>query len=197
MAMEPNPAWLSAWLTGKASEPEALARFDSLPGAVPERLTGVWRGVGLATGHPLDDLLEILGWYGKSVEDPDRVHPLLFRRPSGRVVPINPALMPTGVALRWPALARSRASRSAFAALGQLLHAPRHAARIRLRSFRGKSGAALIYHDQPIIDHLRRVDGDKLIGLMERSGMERPYFFLLRRDAQGASPGAAESEQRG
>jgi len=166
---------------------EALARFDALPGLDPEDLTGQWRGQTLPTGHPLDGLLEALGWHGKAIEGPDRVHPLLFRLHSGRVVPLDPAWMPTPVALRWPALARSAPTRAAFAALGPLLRARGPAAKLALRDFRGRRSAALVYDRQPITDHLRRADEDHVIGLMERKGMAAPFFFLLTRETGSLS----------
>ena len=194
MPTGPDLSWLSAWLAGPVRLGEALSRFDGLSGVVPDEVTGLWRGRTLATGHPLDGLLETLGWYGKSVETPEHVHPLLFRQ-SGRIVPLSPALMPTGIALRWPGLSRSHPVRFAFAALGPFLHTRRHAARLGLRDYRGRHGTALIYHDQPIADHLRRVAPDRLIGLMERKGMDRPFVFLLTREPsttgqaeQGRSP---------
>ncbi|EYD78079.1 hypothetical protein Rumeso_00315 [Rubellimicrobium mesophilum DSM 19309] len=177
------PAWLSDWQARGLSTPEALACIDQLPAPDPEAVIGRWRGRTLPTDHPLDGLLEALGWQGKAVESPERVHPLLFRLPSGQVIPLEPALMPTRVALRWPALARSRPVRAAFAALGPLLRARGPAARLAPRVFRGRSGIALIYDRRPIADHLRRVDAGHVIGIMERKGMARPFFFLLSREA--------------
>lgn len=142
-----------------------------------------WQGESLSTGHPMDGLLEALGWYGKAVEGLDRVHPLLFRRPSGRVVAMEPALMPVRVALAWPSLARGRMVQTAFVALGPVLRARGPTASLGVRDFRGRRSAALIYASQPIVDYLRRVDADRVVGLMERSGMEAPFFFLLVRDA--------------
>ena len=176
------PGWLSAWQVHTVSTPEALARFDALPSIRPEDLVGHWQGRSLPTGHPLDGLLESLGWYGKSIESPARVHPLIFRLPSGRVVPLEPALMPTGVALRWPALARSAPVRAAFAALGPLLRSHGPAAHLAPRELRGRTSTALVYDRQRITDHLRRVDADHVIGLMERIGMAKPFFFLLSRE---------------
>ncbi|HVG47977.1 MAG TPA: GXWXG domain-containing protein [Rubellimicrobium sp.] len=161
---------------------EALARFDALPGLDPQDLVGAWRGQTLSTGHPLDGLLEALGWHGKLVESPDRVHPLLFRLRSGRVVPMEPALMPTPVALRWPRLARSAPTRAAFAVLGPLLRARGPAAKLALREVRGHRSAALVYDSQPITDYLRLADEDRVVGLMERKGMAAPFFFLLTRE---------------
>ena len=123
-----------------------------------------------------------LGWYGKAFESADSVHPLLFRTRSGEVIPLDPRFMPVSVALRWPSFARSAPVRTAFAAGRPLLHAHHSAARLRADNFRGKRSAALIYDRQPIVDHFRRIDDDRVLGLMEMRGMERPFFFLLTRE---------------
>ena len=185
--LPPLPPWLSSWTNLGLPETEALARFDALPSVTPGEMTGQWRGRTLPTGHPLDGLLEALGWHGKAVESPERVHPLLFRLRSGAVVPLDPALMPAAIALRWPAFARSAPVRAAFAALGPALRARGPGARLATRAFRGRPGTALVYDRQPIADHLRRVDADHVIGLMERTGMARPFFFLLSREASDLS----------
>lgn len=161
---------------------DALRRFDGLDALEPEEMMGQWRGAGLRTGHPLDGVLEALGWYGKAFEGPDRVHPLLFRSRSGGVISLDPALMPAAIALCWPRFARSRAVRWAFAAARPVLRARGSTARLRRLDFRGKFSAAMIYDGQPIIDHFRRIDDDRALGLMERRGMSSPYFFLLVRD---------------
>ncbi|WP_176556260.1 GXWXG domain-containing protein [Rubellimicrobium rubrum] len=176
-----EPSWLTDWLAEPLGTDAALARFDGLPGIGPGHLIGLWQGRTLPTGHPFDSLLEGLGWYGKSIEDSDRVHPLLFRRSSGRIVALNPALMPTAVALHRPGFARSLPVRLAFAALEPVLRARRHGATLGLRDFRGRQGTALIYHEQPITDHLRLAGPDRLVGLMERNGMANPFFFHLAR----------------
>lgn len=178
------PPWLSDWLARGVSMDEALRLFDELEALAPEAMMGRWKGRTLPTGHPLDGLLEALGWHGKEVETPERVHPLLFRRPGARVIPLEPALMPTGVALRWPALARSGPMRLAFAASAELLRARQPGARLEERDYRGRRGSVLVYHAQPIADHLRRVDEERVVGLMERDGMRKPFLFLLTRDRE-------------
>jgi hypothetical protein len=89
-----EPRWLSDWKTGHASRIEALARFDALEGVQPEAMIGRWRGMSLVTGHPLDGLLEELGWYGKAFESLDRMHPLLFRDALGELTALDASLMP-------------------------------------------------------------------------------------------------------
>jgi hypothetical protein len=90
--------------------------------------------------------------------------------------------MPVRVALRWPALAQSAPVRMAFAAGRPLLRSDHSAASLRASDFRGKRSAAMIYDRQPIVDHFRRIDDDRVLGLMAMRGMERPFFFLLTRD---------------
>ena len=178
----PIPGWPEAGLAGPASRAEALACFDSLAGVEPEFMIGRWRGAGLPTGHPLDGVLEALDWYGKAFESVDRVHPLLFRTRSGAVIPLDPRFMPVNMALRWPALAVSGPVRMAFRAVSGLLRSDKSAARLQAVTFRGKRSAAMIYDRRPITDHFRRIDDDRLLGLMEMYGMEMPYFFFLSRD---------------
>ena len=175
------PGWLGAGWAGPAGCADALACFDSLAGVEPEFMISRWRGAGLPTGHPLDGVLEALGWYGKAFESADRVHPLLFRSGSGAVIPLDPSFMPVSIALRWPALAKSAPVRLAFAAGRRLLRSNHSAARLRAKDFREKRSAAMIDR-LPIVDHFRRIDNDRVLGLMEMRGMERPYFFLLTRD---------------
>lgn len=177
-----EPGWLSSWRAGPVDGAEALSRFDSLPGLEPEAMIGRWRGAGLRTGHPLDGLLEALGWYGKAFESADCVHPLLFRSRSAAAIPLDPAMMPVGLALRWPGFAGSHAARMAFAAARPLLRSHRPAARLRRLLFRGRQSAAMVYDRQPITDHFRRIDDTRVLGLMERRSMERPFFFLLMRE---------------
>jgi hypothetical protein len=171
------------WTDSPKSTAEAMGLFDALPGVEPHDMVGRWRGRSLATGHPLDGLLELLGWYGKAFEPSREAHPLLFRTRSGAIVPLDPRLMPTAVALRWPEFARSRVTRMAFALLLPTLRIERPAAKLRSCNFRGRRSTAMVYNARPIIDHFRRVDADRLLGLMERpaSQPESPFFFELER----------------
>ena len=137
------------WLAGPVDCASALSCFDTLAGLEPEFMIGRWRGTGSPTGHPWDGILEALGWYGKAFESADRVHPLLFRTRSGAVIPLDPAYMPVGVALRWPALAKSAPVRMAFTVVRPLLRSDLSAARLRAVNFRGKRSAAMIYDSSP------------------------------------------------
>ena len=134
-----GPGWPENWLAGPADCANALSCFDTLAGLEPEFMIGRWRGAGLPTGHPLDGVLEALGWYGKAFESADRVHPLLFRTRSGAVIPLDPTFLPVSVALRWPALAKSAPVRMAFAAGRPLLRSDHSAARLRPVTFRGEA----------------------------------------------------------
>ena len=147
---------------------DALSSFDTLAGLEPEFMIGRWRGAGLPTGHPLDGVLELLGWYGKAFESADRVHPLLFRTRSGEVIPLDPRFMPVRLALRWPALAKSAPVRMAFVACRPLLRRPPFRCEPASRKLSGEAqrghGLRPKTHHRPFPQDRRRpsarVDGD-------------------------------------
>jgi hypothetical protein len=158
----------------------ALAFFDSLPAVACEEITGRYRGRELATGHPMDGLLEASGWYGKQFDDVDHVHPLLFRSPGGEIFAVDPRKVPMGLAAKAPAAVVAR-SQAAVGALKPMLRTSKHRARLRAVEHRGVVTAAMVYDHRPIIDVFRRVDADTLLGVMDLRGSP-PYFFVLTRD---------------
>ena len=176
------------WLAedGSGVHPDVvLAFFDRCPGVGVEELTGRWRGSGVRTGSPLDGLLETYGWYGKEFVDAETVHPLLVRDRTGRPRPIDPALLPVLVLRAAPALAHLPVARAVFRAVRPLLTTRKPAARLRTVEHRGVATAAVIYDALPVIDVLRRVSADTVLGVMDLRGLPDPFFFLLRRDAPG------------
>jgi hypothetical protein len=175
-----RPLWLSEWLTTGLDEKCALERFTGLDTA--KDLVGRWRGHSLPTQHPLDGLLEALGWHGKWIDSVNEVHPLIFRNRFGRLIPIEPLFMPAALAIQWPDLAKSWIARSGLALAASLLRAHSYGARLETRNYDGRSGMALVYRRKSIVDHLRQVGPNEVIGLMEHRRMERPFFFLLTRD---------------
>lgn len=160
---------------------EAFAFFDALPPVTTEQLRGRWRGSELSTGHPMEGLLERFGWYGKEFVDEETVHPLLFRDASGKVFKVDPRKLPVELAPRVPRVGGAVA-RHAFSALEPVLGTSKPRARLRNVEYRGKVSATMIYDHLPIHDHFRRVDDDTVLGVMDRRGDERPFFFVLRRD---------------
>ncbi|WP_415146955.1 GXWXG domain-containing protein [Limimaricola cinnabarinus] len=172
-----EPNWVRRWRRKGLSPEAALARFDGLPPVDTSDLIGAWRGTGLPSGHPLDGLLERLGWRGKRFESEDHVDPLVFE-PG---LALDPARLPLAAALRWPRLAQSRPSRLGFLLLRHALRARGPAARLAPVCFRGCTGAAMIYDRQPITDHFRRIDAARVLGLMQTRGVP-PYFFVLTRE---------------
>ena len=186
------PFWLTRWQAEGLAPAAARARFDDLIGVAPEAMIGQWRGRSLATGHPFDGLLEAAGWYGKAMDSVECVHPLLFRRSTGPPIALDPALLPVGLALRLPALARNRLLSAVVARGLPLLRTHRPAARLRSVAFRGKASTAMVYDRQPITDHFRRIDSDRVLGLMVYRPRPLPYFFFcLERDS--AAPPVAGS----
>ena len=177
------PAWLREWQAEGATTAEALARFDSLPGVTVAACLGRWRGTSLPTGHPLDGLLESLGWHGKAFRDADTVHPLLFRTRRGAVVALDPIPFLVRPLLRRPALLRHRALAAAFTSALPLLRTSEPRARLRRVEQRGVLSTAMLYDGLPILDLFRAAGPATLLGLMEARGMPQPFFFLLQREA--------------
>lgn len=169
-----EPNWVRRWRRNGVSIEAAFARFDTLPGVDPCELMGTWRGAGMPTGHPLDGLLERLGWRGKRFESEERVDPLIFHPD----LALDPGCLPLAAALRWPRVARSLPVRAGFILLRHALRARKPAARFARVEFRGRLSAAMIYDRQPVIDHFRRIDARRLLGLMQTRAAP-PYFFLL------------------
>ena len=171
---------LQQWVEQGWTAEAGLAFFDSLAAVRPEDMIGEWRGTELPSGHPLDGLLVAYGWYGKRFTDHDRVDPLLFEG-AGAVRAVDPARLPLGLALALPHIVRTSAARTIFRLLLPALATDRPGARLRSMEHRGVITAAMIYDAQPIIDHFRRVDEDRLLGLMDLRPTPAPFFFLLTR----------------
>ena len=160
---------------------ELLSRFDSLEPVAPDALEGLWRGHGLASGHPLDGVLENLGWFGKRFHADGRADALLFEFRPQRLTAIDPRRIPLGLALRLAGWGRTRMARNLFQNLQKRLRATGTTAMTQSREFRGVATAAMVYDRQPIVDYFRRIDGERLLGVMSLRDDPRHYFFMLTR----------------
>lgn len=168
---------------------QALAFFDSLPAVDVDAIAGTWWGSGLPTAHPLDGMLEALGWSGKRFDGASDAHPLLFDDGRGGVLDVNPAFVPLPLVLRCArVLCRPRVAGVVRAGL-PLVRTRRPRARLRAVLHRGVVTAAMTYDALPVDDVFRAVDDDTLPGLMEARGMQRAFFFVLRRSGRGQDAG--------
>ncbi|WP_132568326.1 DUF4334 domain-containing protein [Rhizobium sullae] len=159
----------------------ASEAFRRLPPIEPREMVGLWKGQCIPTGHPFDGVLENLGWFGKRFRPDMRADALLFRSDEHRLVAIDPRWIPLGLALRFHEIGRTRAARNLFSYLQRRLRARGPVASLKTMLFGGVDSAAMIYDDQPIIDHFRRIDQHWVMGAMTISGDERFYFFELER----------------
>jgi Zn-dependent alcohol dehydrogenase len=59
-------------------------------------------------------------------------------------------------------------------------------ARLRAMEYRGSVTATMLYDEQPMTDHLRRISDAVVIGAMETPGSDRPgYFYMTKLDGYG------------
>lgn len=158
-----------------------LEQFCRLPSVEPEALIGLWKGRGIPSDHPFDGVLENLGWFGKRFTANMRADALLFRSGEKRLVAIDPAKIPLRLALRFSSLGRLAVPRHLFSYLQRGLCARGQVASLRTVSFEGVLSAAMVYDDQPIVDHFRRMDDTRIMGAMTIRGDKRIYFFELER----------------
>ena len=163
-----------------SDEQTAVDAFRSLPAVEPHELVGLWRGLGIPTGHPLDGVLENLGWFGKRFRPDMCVDALLFRV-GQRLIAIDPARIPLRLALRFRNIGRMGAARHLFSCLQRGLRAKGPVALLKTMPFDGVASAAIVYDHQPIVDYFRRIDKQRIMGAMTISGDDRIYFFELER----------------
>jgi hypothetical protein len=164
-----------------ASAEEGLRFFDRLQPVKGEEMTGLWRGRGVGSGHPLDGVLENLGWFGKRFHQDMRADALLFEVRGRHLAALDPARIPLGLALRFSRFGRSRVARNWFWHLQKALRAEGSVASLKPLAFRGATSMAMAYDRQPITDHFRKADADHLLGVMAISGEKNYYFFTLER----------------
>lgn len=177
----PEPARRLRALEAGTTAAAALAFWDGLPAVGVTDLVGRWAGRGVPTGHPLDGMLERLGWRGKVMRSPQAVHPLVFRASAGRDVAVDPTLLPLRTLLRVAPAVPPGVAAAAFRVVRPLLTTGRTHARLMAVAHRGVVSAAMVYDRLPVVDHFRRVDERTVLGVMDVGGDPRPYVFALER----------------
>jgi hypothetical protein len=169
-------------LEGGVAIDEALAFFDSLPVVTIEEMLGSWVGGEIPTGHPMNGMLDRIGWHGKRFESADEVHPLVMDRAGGGQYSLNPGLVPVLALIRHPALMHNAAMLRVARSLGPALRTRAPKARLRMVEYRGLVSATMCYDALPINDVFRKVDDDTMLGAMDLRGTAEPVLFFLRRE---------------
>lgn len=106
-----------------SAQQTALSDFQFLSPLEPREIVGLWRGRGIPTGHPLDGVLENLGWFGKRFNADMRAHALLFWSGKRRLIALDPGIVPLRLALRFHKVGRMRIARNLFSHLQRGLRA--------------------------------------------------------------------------
>lgn len=164
---------------GQLTQEEAFTWFDLLETVEMDQMWGSWRGSELPSGHPMDGLLHITGWYGKEFSDAETIHPLLFQKRNGRLFRVNPGLLPLTLPFH---LIPRRIVSPLFRLVSPLIRTGSGKARLRMIGYRGKLSASMVYDQKAIIDHFRQINEDTLLGVMDFKNQQEPgFFFILRR----------------
>jgi hypothetical protein len=73
-----------------------------------------------------------------------------------------------------------------FTALRGVIATTKPHARLRLTEYRGVVSATMCYDALPVNDVFRKVDDQTLLAVMDLRRMERPFLFILCREASSA-----------
>ncbi|MEH7905104.1 GXWXG domain-containing protein [Rhizobium laguerreae] len=160
---------------------EMAAWFRSLEPVQPKDMVGLWSGVGIPSGHPLDGVLENLSWFGKRFHSDMRADALLFKWRPGRLVPIDPSFFPVRLAIKMAPFGRTFVARHWFSYLQKMLRARGTTASLKLQALDGVETAAMVYDKQPIVDYFHRIDDDGIAGMMCVHDDPRRFFFKLQK----------------
>jgi hypothetical protein len=155
--------------------------FQTLQPVRAQDMTGLWQGAGIPAGHPLDGVLENLGWFGKRFRADMRADALLFQTTPGRLVAIDPAFIPLRLALRFSAFGQTFIARNWFSYLRKALQARGTTASLHSGDNSDSQTAVMAYDKQPIVDYFRWTGEGEVVGMMVVEGDRRRYFFWMKR----------------
>ena len=99
----------------------------------------------------------------------------------GKLFNVDPRRLPVRLVANW-AIPKNKLTRLLFHSVKLLLKTSKTKARLRVIEFRGKTSAAMVYDNFPIIDSFRKVNENTVLGVMDYKAMDKPFFFILKRD---------------
>lgn len=167
---------------------KALDWFRTLEPVDTAEMIGLWRGSGCPSGHPLDGVLENLGWFGKRFHQNLRADALLFEKAPRKLIAIDPAYFPIRWTFGFASIGRKAFARSLFPHITPHLRARGTTAFLQSRMDDELITAAMVYDRQPIVDVFRRSKHGQMIGKMIIEGDPRHYFFELAKVEGFSSP---------
>lgn len=170
------------------SPEQAIDIFDSLPAVRLKDLhIGRWRADVLRTGHPAEELLPALGWYGKQITSVNDVQPFLFCTRGGRVFPLRPGALPFGMIGKTP-LPIARLGRLFLGPGRIVLGAQASAAEVHMRCYRGQLSASIDHRHADCRDHLRHISDNIMMGAAVFGDFPHPLFFVLYHESDDEDP---------
>lgn len=175
-----NTELLNEILSNRAGDISDVTRvYDQLEPISLDFMTGRWKGFEIKTGHSLDGLLVLSGWYGKFFKSPEEVHPLVFfAKNKTQLYAVNPKKVAMDVTVPESLLGVLTSLSKPFT------QTKKFGARLRMIEYRGKATATMAYDNKPINDHFVKIDENTVLGLTDKKGdsPKFPYAFVLERD---------------
>ncbi|CUX71024.1 MULTISPECIES: GXWXG domain-containing protein [Agrobacterium] len=162
-----------------------LRVFDELDPVSTDFLIGRWKGFVIATDHPMDSLLDTLGWYGKVFKGVEDAHPLIVHSLDGtELFAIDPSRLPLSVNATSVPEAVSEFTKLSRADLRTSFSG----GRLRTVRYREKLTGSLLYDARPILDHFAKIDANTILGIMDFKDIPQAGAFVLERDEGNAIP---------
>ncbi|TDM12752.1 GXWXG domain-containing protein [Macrococcus lamae] len=181
---------LNKLINRKWSQEDIKTYFDSLDSVSIEMMHGLWRGEEVNTPHPMTGLLKKANWYGKYFEDKNNVTPIVMQDKNGELFAANPGMLSLKAPIKLVKLLPK-----VFFNVGVTLikpifktHSPK--ARLRLMDYNGTATAAMIYDQKPLIDYLKKIDDDTVLGMVDETVISKhlTHYFILIRDRSDWRP---------
>ncbi|KAA1039599.1 DUF4334 domain-containing protein [Macrococcus equipercicus] len=177
---------LNELMNRKWPQQEIKAYFDSLEPISTHMIYGLWRGEEVNTPHPMTSLLKKANWYGKYFQDDNNVTPIVMQDKNGELFAANPGILPLKAPLKLVKLLSKGFFDMSVTLIKPLFKTKSSKARLRMMDYNGTPTAAMIYDQKPLIDYLKKIDDNTLLGMVDETTISKHqthYFILIRDDS--------------
>lgn len=150
--------------------------FENLEMVNFNELKGIWKGYEISTTHAMSGALSKINWEGKEFVSKDEVYPLVMKI-NNRFLKVNPRFLPINkMTIK---LVNIKVLRLFIPYYYKLIKSNRPHATIESYDVNNINTCSIVYNDLQIIDVLKKIDQNMIIGQMNTPYFEEKYYFLL------------------